>query len=166
MKMIKSLAFTAVAVVGLTVLFQPSVTLANDQDQRGDRHHRTINVNWTKHVTEFFSPPGPTGLFATIAGTAGGDIGAGNVTGEAFSPNPQPDGSVVFQAVYHFYGTEHSFTVHWDIVQKADLTGVMHGVVTDGWMKGHDAVATYAGSACTEGINHVCFDGALKIVRD
>ena len=127
MKRIKNFAIAAVALIAVTLLFQPAVTLANGQkgrdDERSNRDHRTIKVNWTKHATEFFSPPGPTGLFATIAGVAGGDIGAGNVTGEAFSPVPQPDGSLVFQAVYHFYGTEHSFSVRWDIVQQPDASG-------------------------------------------
>jgi hypothetical protein len=170
MKIIKNFTFAAVALIAVALLFQPSVTLANGQkgrdDQRGDRHRRTIKVNWTKHATEFFSPPGPTGLFATIAGTAGGDIGAGNVTGEAFNPTPQPDGTLAFQAVYHFYGTEHSFTVQWDIVQQPDQSGVMRGVVTDGWMKGHKAVATYTGYPCAQGVNQFCFDGALEILRD
>ncbi|MGZ8940180.1 MAG: hypothetical protein ACXW32_13315 [Limisphaerales bacterium] len=170
MKIIKNFTVAAAALIAATLLFQPSVTVADGRkdrgDQRGDRHRGTIKVNWTKHATEFFSPLGPTGLFATIAGSAGGDIGAGNVTGEAFRPNPQPDGSLVFEAVYHFYGTEHSFTVHWNIVQKPDQSGVMRGVVTDGWMKGHKVAATYTGYACDQGVNQFCFDGALEILRD
>src|SRR6476661_8121250 len=142
MKMIKNVAFAAVALIAVALLVQPVITLAHGQNGRGDernnRHHRTIKVTWTKHVTEFFSPPGPSGLFATIAGVANGDIGDGNVTGEALNNVTQADGSRVFEAVYHFYGTEHSFSVHWNIVQQPDASGVMVGVITDGWMKGRE----------------------------
>ncbi len=170
MKKIKHFTFAVVALIAVALLFQPSSTLAHGQkggdNGTSDQHHRAIKVNWTKHVTEFVTPVGPTGLFGTIAGIASGDIGEGNVTGEAFNAAPQADGSLVFDAVYHFYGTEHSFTVHWDIVQQPDASGAMVGVITDGWMKGRNVVASYTGYPCTQGVNHFCFDGSLEILRD
>ncbi len=76
-----------------TLLFQTSITRADDA-----RDHRDATVTWTKHVTEFF-PFGPTGIFGTIAGVAGGDIGDGTVIGEALNPlDFLPDGSVTFEA--------------------------------------------------------------------
>ena len=89
MKIFKHLAFGALAA---TLVFQTSITRADD-----NRDHRDATITLTKHVTEFF-PDGE--IFATIAGTADGDIGDATLVGEAFNPvEGLPDGSITFEAI-------------------------------------------------------------------
>ena len=92
MKIIKNLMFAAIAGI---LLSQTSVVRADD--------HRDAIITWTKHITALFPPGGE--VFGTIAGTAAGDLGTGIVTGEAFYPvNVLSDGSLAFEAEYHFVG--------------------------------------------------------------
>jgi len=161
MKIIKNLTFAALAA---TLLFQTSITRADDNALE----HRNATVTWTKWITERITPSVENGmLFATIAGDAGGDIGVGTVTGEAFnivSPG-------VFEAFYHFVGSKHSLTVHFNIVQisiNGVVSGVVTGVVTEGWLKGNVVVGDYTGRACNdeEGLGlSLCFDGTAEILR-
>jgi hypothetical protein len=153
MKTIKNLMFAAIAGI---LLSQTSVVRADD--------HRDAIITWTKHITAFFPPGGD--VFGTIAGTAAGDIGAGTLTGDAFYPlNVLSDGSLAFEAEYHFAGSRHSFTVHFSAVQAPDKTGVITGVVTEGWLKGNVVEGHYAGYSCDEGVNHTCFDGVFIIKK-
>src|SRR5688572_18905220 len=125
MKIFKNILLTAVMA---TVLFQTSVTRADD-----NRDHRDAIITWTKHVPAFLPPGGE--IFATIVGTAGGDLGTGTLSGDAFNPRERlPDGSGTFEAEYRFVGSKHSLTVRFRTVQAPDNTGVIIGVVTDGWV--------------------------------
>src|SRR6185503_3163140 len=129
-----------------------------------NRDHRDGIITWTKHVTAFL-PPGME-IFATIAGTAGGDLGDGTVIGDAFSPvEALPDGSLTFEAEYRFVGSKHSLTVHFRTVQAPDNSGVITGVVTDGWLNGNVVTGHYTGRACDEGVNLTCFDGTFVIKK-
>jgi len=156
MKIIKHLTFAALAV---TLLFQSSVTRADD-----NRDHRDAIITWTKHVTALLPPGGE--IFATIAGTAEGDIGEGTVIGDAFNPREVlPNGSVTFEAQYRFVGSKHSCTVHFRTVQTPERSGVIIGVVTDGWLKGNVVVGEYQGYPCGQGVTFTCVDGTFVIKR-
>jgi len=159
MKIIKHVTFAALAA---TLLFQTSIARADD-----NRDHRDAIITWTKHVTAFLPPGGE--IFATIAGTAEGDIGDGIVMGEAFNPRVPLPGGVTFEADYHFIGSKHSLTVHFRTVQGPDPSGVIRGVITgfvkDGWLKGNVVVGEYTGYACDQGVAGLCFDGTFVIKR-
>jgi hypothetical protein len=153
----KNLAFAALAALTVALVSLTSITRA---DQTA-RDHRNATVTWTKWVTAWVTPTVENGmLFGTIAGVADGDIGVGTVTGEAF--NKVSPG--VFEADYHFVGSKHSMTVHFNIVQTG-LNGVAIGIVTEGWLKGNSVAATFVGYPCDSGITGVCFDGSLEIQR-
>ena len=144
MNIIKNLTLAALAA---TLLFQTSITRADDRDQRGDDHGKKgdhnngdATVNFTKWITVLLPP---SGIFADMAGViTGGDVGDGTFTGEALTrvPLPPPDTGSTIEAVYHIHGSKHSFTARIHAVQQfagAGQTGVITGVVTDGWLKGH-----------------------------
>ena len=121
MKILKNILFTAIAA---TLLFQTSVTRADDNRDLSD-----ATITWSKHVTAWLPPGGE--IFATIAGTAGGDLGLGPVVGDAFSPaEALPDGSITFEAEYRFTGSKHSLTMRFRVVHAPDNSGTMTGVVT------------------------------------
>jgi len=156
MKIIKHLTFAALAA---TLLLQTSIARADD-----NRDHRDAIITWTKHVTALLPPGGE--IFATIAGTAEGDIGEGTVIGDAFNPREVlPNGSVTFEAQYRFVGSKHSCTVHFRTVQTPERSGVIIGVVTDGWLKGNVVVGEYQGYPCGQGVTFTCFDGTFVIKR-
>lgn len=149
---IKNLMFAAIAG---TLLSQPSVVRADD--------HKDAVITWTKHITALFPPGGE--VFGTIAGTAAGDLGTGTVNGEAFYPvDVVSGGSLAFEAEYHFVGSKHSFTVHFSAVQAPDGSGVIMGVVTDGWLKGNVVQGHYTAYSCNE-VNLTCFDGVFIIKK-
>ena len=166
MNTIKNLKFAglaALAALAVTLLFQSSVTRADD-----NRDHRDAIITWTKHITAFLPPGGE--IFATIAGTAEGDIGDATLVGEAFNPRDLlPNGFVTFEADYHFIGSKHSLTVHFRTVQGPDPSGVVRGVITgfvkDGWLKGNVVVGEYTGYACDQGVAGRCFDGTFVIKK-
>ncbi len=164
MKTINKLTFATLAVVAVALFFQTPTTRA---DVEG-RDHRDAIITWTKHVTAFLPPGGE--IFATIAGTAGGDIGDATLVGEAFNPRVvlSPT-SVTFEADYHFIGSKHSLTVHFRTVQGPDQNGVIRGVITgfvkDGWLKGNVVAGEYTGYACDQGVAGVCFDGTFIIKK-
>jgi hypothetical protein len=158
MKIIKHLTFTALA-VGAALLFQTSTAWADD-----NRDHRDAIITWTKHVTEFLAPGAE--IFATIAGMAGGDLGTGTVLGDAFSPvEVLDDGSVTFEAEYRLVGSKHSLTVHFRTVHAPDKSGVIIGIVTDGWLKGNVVEGHYTARTCELGVDLTCFDGTFVIKK-
>ena len=168
MKIIKHLAFGALAAVALTLLFQTPITLAGDNgkrgddNERGDRDHRDGKATFTKWVTSFRNLPGDV---ATFAGVVGGGVGNGIFTGELLLYSPSPTVSH-FVAFYHFTGLKHSFTALVN-VEQTGLKAVIIGVVTDGWLKGRAVVGEYTEDTCThDGITTPCFQGTLEIKRD
>jgi hypothetical protein len=178
MKITNKLTFAALAVIAVTLLLQIPITRAGDNG----RHRRDATIAWTKWITQNISPPGADGIFATIEGRAGGDIGEGTVTGEAFNAvaTTQVDGTTttvttVFNAIYHFVGSKHSLTVHFDAVQTrvvnaagTTVSGLVSGVVTEGWLKGNVVEGEYTRYACPQqegSVNGFCFDGIFEIKR-
>jgi hypothetical protein len=155
MKLVKNILLMAVAA---TLLFQTSAIGADD-----NRDHRDAIINWTKHVPAFLPPGGE--IFATIVGTGAGDVGTATLLGDAFNPvEGLADGSISFEAEYRFAGAKHSLTVRFRTVQAPDNSGVIIGVVTDGWLKGNVVIGHYQGYPCDEGIG-VCFDGTFIIKK-
>jgi hypothetical protein len=152
MKLIKKLTMMALA----TFLALTSTT-------RADEEHSDATITWTKHVTAFLPPGG--NIFATIGGVANGDIGEATVIGDAFSPVVAVPGGITFEAEYRFVGSKHSLTMRFRVVQAPDRSGVMTGVVTDGWLKGHTMTGQYTARACDEGVNFLCFDGTFLIKK-
>ncbi len=161
--------FLTVAAVAATLLSQTAV-VRGDDDQNSNRDHRNAAVSWTKWVTDWPANDGLTGVFGFIGGPAQGDIGEGSVTGEALNPREVlPDGSHLrFEADYHFRGSRHSLTVHFIVTQNlVDNSGVVEGVVTDGWLKGNHVTGQYTARACGEGEGDLspCFEGTAEIER-
>ena len=91
-------------------------------------------VTFTKWIT---GDPNLPGLLQTLEGVVGGDIGEGSFSGEVLRETVVGDLDEVV-AFYHFKGSKHSFSaiIHLDF-SIANLKGVVSGVVTDGWQKGH-----------------------------
>jgi hypothetical protein len=155
MKIVKFLTTLALAV---TSLFLTSTTT------RADDEHSDAVITWSKHVTEWLPPGGE--IFATIAGTAGGDLGAATLVGDAFSPvEALPDGSITFEAEYRFTGAKHSVTVRFRTVHAPDNSGVVTGVVTHGWLKGNVITGSYTARNCDLGVDRICFDGTFIIKK-
>jgi len=133
MKIIKNVSFTALAVLAATLLFQTSITRADDHGQKnGD--HGNAKVTFTKWVTAEINLPG---LLETLEGVVGGDIGDGTFAGEVLKETIVGDLDEIV-AFYHFNGSKHSFSaivhLNFDLVAlKAEVIGV----VTEGWLKGH-----------------------------
>ena len=166
MRIIKNLTFTALA---STLLFQTSITRAGDNEGEA-RDHRDAHITWTKWITALNPSPG---IFANLEGIVGGDVGDGTMTGVAFTAVLQPDGvTTIVDAEYHFQGSKHSFTFRFQAVQTRfnnggviTVSGVITGVVTDGWLKGNVVEGAYTRYACPQGANGFCFDGTLEIER-
>jgi hypothetical protein len=153
MRIIKNLTTIALAAISL---------LLSSTTQAADEHSDAV-ITWTKHITALFPTPE---IFGTIVGVAGGDIGEGTLNGEAFAPlTPLPGGKIAFEAEYRFAGATHAFTVRFHAIQSADLSGVVVGIVTDGWLKGNVVTGTYQGRVCDEGVNLRCFDGTFLIKK-
>ena len=168
MKLINNLALAAVAA---TLLFQTSMTRAdNETGDKDHSDHGAANVNFTKWVTV----PNPRpGVFADMAGVIeGGDAGDGIFTGEVLTRAVDPvTGVITVEAVYHFRGSKHSFDARIHAEQKVagiGQKGVIIGVVTDGWLKGHTVEGEWtvhppcypAGT----GIGN-CFEVTLDIIK-
>jgi hypothetical protein len=153
MKTIKNLILTALAATSLLLT----------ATTRADEEHSDATINWTKHVTAFLPPGGD--IFGTIAGVASGDLGEATLVGDAFNPVQVVPGGITFEAEYRFVGAKHSLTMRFRVVQAPDRSGVMNGVVTDGWLKGHVMTGHYTARTCDEGVNHFCFDGTFLIKK-
>jgi len=171
MKIFKNLKFAALTALASTLLFQTQITRADDHDQKGDQNDGAATVNFTKWVTVLFPP---SGIFADMAGViTGGDVGDGTFTGEALTRVVDPvTGVITVEAVYHLHGSKHSFTARILAVQQVagiGQTGVIIGVVTDGWLKGHAVeggwtVIAPCGYDGGVGIGN-CFDLTLDIIK-
>lgn len=164
-----TIRFLTGAAVAATLLFQSAVARGDDVPS-GNRDHRDATVSWTKWVTDWPENDGITGVFGIIGGPAEGDIGEGNVTGEALNPIvPLPDGiHIRFEADYHFHGSKHSLTVHFIVTQNVvDNGGVLEGVVTDGWLKGNRVTGRFTARECGDGEGTIspCFEGTAEIER-
>jgi len=190
MKINKNLAFATLAA---TLLFQTSITQADDRgsrgddrgqrgddNERGDRDHRdhrdhgAATVDFTKWRIPPFPLPPEGGILVNMVGViVGGDVGDGTFTGEVLSSVVDPvTGFNTTEAVYHFHGSKHSFTARIQAVQEVlgiGQKGVITGVVTDGWLKGHAVEGEWtvipACYAPGTGLGN-CFEVTLEIERD
>jgi hypothetical protein len=160
MKIINVLKLALPAALAVTVLFQTSITRADDHGKKGNRD---AQVSFTKWVTAF---PNQPGLIANMAGVVGGDVGDGVFTGEVLKMETDVvTGVTEIVAFYHFNGPKHSFTALNNIVQTG-LKAVITGVVTDGWLKGHAVEGEFTQFACDKGITGACYQGTLEIEGD
>jgi hypothetical protein len=147
MKINMKLTFAALAVVAAVLLFQTPITQADGHLRRGgdnerrDRDHRDAKVNFTKWVTAF---PNEPGLVASMEGIVGrGDAGHGTFAGEVLKWDTSGD-IIDIVAFYHFTGSKHSFSAIVHVLQpKTSTRGVITGVVTEGWLKGHALKGEY-----------------------
>jgi len=132
-----------------------------------NREQRNAETTFTKWITG----PGPAPIVASMAGVVGGDVGVGTFTGEVLTlvDNPLPDGTRVIDAIYHFNGSEHSFTALMHVVatgHAAGDTAALTGQVTEGWLAGNLVTAEYTQIICTHGaVTGTCFQGTLQILR-
>src|SRR6266404_426165 len=138
MKTIKNLTFAALAALAVTLLFQTPITRADDNGKNGDQNHGAATVNFTKWRIFPFPLPPEGGILVNMAGViVGGDVGDGTFIGAVLSSVVDPvTGFNTTEAVYHVYGSKHSFTARIQAVQKVlgiGQKGVITGVVTDGW---------------------------------
>ena len=160
MKIVNVLKFAVPAALAVAVLFQTSVTRADDHGKKGNRDAK---VTFTKWVTAF---PNQPGLIANMAGVVGGDVGDGVFTGEVLKMETDAvTGVTEIVAFYHFNGSKHSFTALNHIVQTG-LDAVITGVVTDGWLKGQAVEGKFTQFACDKGITGACYQGTLEIEGD
>jgi hypothetical protein len=161
MKIINVLKFAVPAALAVAVLFQTSVTRADDHGKKGNRDAK---VTFTKWITAF---PNQPGLIANMAGVVGGDVGDGVFTGEVLKMDyVTVPGVTEIVAFYRFTGTKHSFTALNHIVQTG-TKAVITGVVTDGWLKGHAVEGEYTQITLVhDGITSDAYQGTLEIERD
>jgi len=150
----------ATAVAGVSLSYPHGLEFI-PADADGDQNHGDAKNTFTKWITKLFPP---SGIFADMAGVVGGDVGDGTFTGEAITRVEGDDGVVRIEAAYHFHGSKHSFTaaVH---VEQTGNDGVITGVVTDGWLKGHAVEGKYTQSDCDKGPVFLCFHGTLDIIK-
>jgi hypothetical protein len=73
--------------------------------------------------------------------------------------------NLMSEAEYYFVGKKHSLTVRFRTVQAPDNSGVIIGVVTEGWLKGNVVEGHYTARSCEEGVNFTCFDGTFVIKK-
>jgi hypothetical protein len=144
--------FAAVAL--LTLSLGVGVASAN-----GGRHDGDAENTFTKWVTGF---PNVAGDVADMKGIVGGDVGKGSYAGTVLKDTPGT--TEVIEALYGFHGSRHSFTalVH---VEQTGLKAVISGVVTEGWLEGHQVNGEYTQIPCSQGFGGACFRGTLDILR-
>jgi hypothetical protein len=119
---------------------------------------REAIVTFTKWVT---SPP-------TKPPASAGAVGQGRYAGKVLSDHTSASGMWTAHARYEFYGAQHSFIADVHVTQT-NLTAVIVGVVTTGWLKGARVTGAYTQrNTCPlktpgnlEGT--VCYQGKLQI---
>ena len=172
MKMIENLTLAAIAA---TLLINTSTARASDHRGKSDeKNHGAATVSFTKWATKLY--PLPSEIFADMAGfVEGGDIGDGEFSGELLSSARNADNVLIGEAVYHFDGSKHSFSAHVRLEQPGfgpGSIGVITGVITEGWLKGHRVEGVYlvvssALSPCYapgSGIGN-CFEVDLYLIK-
>lgn len=153
----KNLTFAAVAALAIALLFQTSTTRADDHGSKGNRHHGDADVTFTKWIT----------TFPNMAGVVGGDVGDGPFAGEILKIGTVGNITTI-EALYHVYGSRHSFTAHVFVTQD-NVAGIaaITGRVTEGWLEGAHVNGEYKVlSPCNIGTASTCFQGTLDIKRD
>ena len=120
--------------------------------------------NADNSFTKWATGPGTPPVVLDMAGIVGGDVGAGSFSGEVLSFD-QVGNVATIHAIYHFHGGVHSFTADVHVVQT-DLSAVINGVVTEGWLKDNQVAGAYTQITCShDSTTTDCFQGTLSILR-
>lgn len=98
----------------------------------------------------------------TMAGVVGGADGDGIYAGEILKYTPGD--TTVIEALYHFNGSKHSFTALVHVVQTG-MKAVISGVVTEGWLMGHQVKGEYTQIMSKQSPNGTAFQGTLDIAN-
>ncbi len=161
--------FVVVLVVAsLIAVVLPQIARA---DAGGLKGH-TFDFTFTKWVTsQPANPPSMAGV--SMAGVVGGDVGNGLYAGEVLSDDlSQEPAFWLANARYEFHGGKHSFIADVHVKQnETEGTGVITGVITQGWLKGAQLTGEYTVySECpiaTPGnvFGTLCFQGTLHVHR-
>jgi hypothetical protein len=166
MKIIKRFTFATLAALAVALVVQASVTRADDEGQQ-EQHGQQAKITFTKWVTAL---PNQPGLIANMEGiVSGGDAGPGTFVGEVLKWDTS--GPVIdIVAVYHFTGSKQAFTAVVHATRpKTSPDGVIVGVVTDGWLKGHALEGEWTAIApcypSGAGVGN-CLEVTLSIARD
>lgn len=128
---------------------------------------RSFEVSFTKWMIS------PTGA---MIGVVGEDVGAGTFAGQVLSMTKYVDDEgrsfTDIVAEYHINGSKHSFSADIKAVQDNGAgTGVITGVITEGWLKGRALSGTYnvlnpcnmATKDNVYGDPGLCFQGTLNV---
>lgn len=102
-------------------------TNENDLKSAGDNNGigHSFDASFTKWIT----------TAPNMAGVVGGDVGDGTFAGLILS-RVTVGGITHLEAIYHFYGSKHSFTAHVFVTSDdVALTATITGLVTEGWHK-------------------------------
>jgi hypothetical protein len=138
-----------------------------------DRNHRSADVTFTKWMTSLPADPSTTLAGSGMAGVVGGDVGEGTFAGMVVKDDTtSKPGFWLGQALYGFFGSEHSFVANNFITENdtvSPITATIRGVVIVGWMKGARVTGEYTQfDNCpipTPGnvLGDVCFQGTLHL---
>jgi hypothetical protein len=146
----------ALAVIGAAALL--TLTLGVGVAAAGGRDSSIAENTFTKWIAGY----------PNMAGVVGGDVGTGTYAGVVLSMTGTGTVAdpILITADYHFNGSRHSFTARVDIVEIG-TAATISGNVTDGWLKGNDAVGEFSViSSCShDGTTSTCFQGTLDILR-
>jgi hypothetical protein len=158
MKILKNLTFGALAAAAFAALCAIGLTQSALADPGGEKGH-TFDVTFTKWIS----------TWPNMVGFVGGDVGAGTFAGEILDISD--NGAVTtIHAIYHFYGSEHSFTAHVTVMEDdVTLLAVITGRVSEGWLEGASITGEYKDwldcpiAPPYNGLGPECFQGALNI---
>jgi hypothetical protein len=129
--------------------------------------HNNASVTFTKWVTSAGTAP----VQFKMEGVVSGDVGGGKFVGEVLNLTTA-SGITKIEALYHINGGTHQFTADLHVTQDDKKgTGVINGVVTEGWLKGAQVQGEYQViapcgiiNAQTGPFGDTCFQGTLHIL--
>ena len=173
MKRMIGLLLALAVVVAATFAVVAQARPAGTASPAGGRNHGSADVSFTKWVTNL---PADTSTLAgaSMAGVVGGDVGEGTYAGIVVKDDTtSKPGFWLGQALYGFFGSEHSF-VALNFITEDDrdptrITATIRGKVILGWMKGARVTGEYTQfDTCpipTPGnvLGDVCFQGTLHL---
>ena len=138
MNTINKLTFRALVALAVAVLFQTSLTRADEPGKAGEESQGAAKITFIKYVNSVLNLPG---LMATVKGVGEGDAGDFLFEGEVFKTGgPRPPGQVV--AMYHINGTKHSLSV---LIEGLQPVG---GIGLEGYDRGRSHQRMAKGSRC------------------
>jgi len=174
MKRMMGLLLALAVVVAASFAVVAQARPAGTASPAGGRNHRSADVTFTKWVTSLPADPS-TFAGATMVGVVGGDVGEGTYAGMVVKDDTTSmPGFWLGQALYGFFGSEHSFVAYNFITENdtvSPITATIRGVVIVGWMKGARVTGEYTqrdtcpiptpgnvfGTTCWEGTLHLQF---------